>query len=139
MPAKVDEALRKRVGDNLKYIRVEIERKTQIEFAGLFINPKTKKPFDRSNYQKYEDGFALAPTAIIKLLTERYNIPEDILLNKNISENPGLLEVGSLTKGTFISKLIQSKDAIIKEQQEQIEALQNEVMNLQNELNKKVA
>ena len=99
------------VARNIKHLRRSAGL-NQTEFGKLF-------NLTRGNIDSYERSVCKPSTEVIGKIAAHYNIGIDVLLNKDLETNPGLMFINTpveSVKGIVNEDLIKAKDETIREQ-----------------------
>lgn len=125
---------------NLKYIRKEVEKRSQPAFADL-INKKSKAFYDREtffnkgNIDSYERGVANPPLDLLRTVARQYKITIETLTNTDLKANPHLIYSGDDDNNNDrlpCEDLLRAKDEIIGELKRQNAFLQKTIDKLTN-------
>lgn len=114
---------------NIKFLR-NYTRTTQQQFGNLFQK-------SRSNIDSYERGNARPTEEFITALSNHFNISLDVLINRDLQTNPGLMFSGSSVqdqKNSSVEDLIKAKDETIKDLRQQVKYLQEQYNQLVKKL-----
>lgn len=116
------------LASNIKFLR-NYTHLSQTEFGKIF--NKT-----RSNIDSYERGNARPDEETQQLIAAHFNISVEVLFQKDLKLNPGLMFAGASVPGmkAIVSDdTIKAKDETIKELKDQIKMLKDQVAFLQQQ------
>jgi transcriptional regulator with XRE-family HTH domain len=113
---------------NLKFLRDYLHL-TQAEFGNLF-------NLTRANIDSYERGIARPKQDKISAIALHFGLSIEVLLNKELKMNPGLLYAGAsvqIQREGATDDTLKAKDETIKTLREQIRRLEEQVNYLQGQ------